>query len=79
MALLRNYGYVARRVDVSDKGGAVIEVIDDADHAVVTITVSTDGLDWVITGRRNERVLRPLSTPLSELAETIVGELDRPN
>lgn len=40
----------------------MIQVINDTDRAVITIKVSTDGLNWVISGHRKEHAVLPLGT-----------------
>jgi hypothetical protein len=79
MALLRNHGYGARRVDVGRNRDPMIQVVDDTDRIVMTVKVSTDGLNWVIGGDRDVPVVMPLATECADLADTIVAELRKPH
>jgi hypothetical protein len=79
MALLRNHGYGARRVDVGPDKDPMIQVIDATDRAVMTIKVSSDGLNWVVGGHGEKSFVMPLSTGCADLAERIVAEIRKPH
>ncbi|WP_431239944.1 hypothetical protein ACQ86B_10495 [Mycolicibacterium aichiense] len=77
MALIRNYGYTARKAANADNGALALEVIDNDDRALMTITPSVDGGEWVIQVPRGEPFEIPVETPLDELIDKIVAELER--
>ncbi|WP_142391383.1 hypothetical protein [Mycobacterium sp. ENV421] len=77
MALIRNYGYTARKVANADDGALALEVIDSGDRVLMTITPSLDGGKWVIKVPRGEPFEIPVETPLDELIDKIVAELER--
>ncbi|MEZ0355873.1 hypothetical protein [Mycobacterium sp. SA01] len=77
MALIRNYGYTARKVATADDGALALEVIDNGDRVLMTITPSLDGGEWVIKVPRGEPFGIPVETPLDDLIDKIVAELER--
>ena len=79
MALLRNHGYGARRVDVGPDKDPMIQVTAGTDRVVMTIKVSSDGLNWVIGGHGQKSFVMPPSTGCADLAERIVAEIRKPH
>lgn len=77
MALIRNYGYTARKVTHADDGALALEVIDNSDRTLMTIAPSPDGGTWVIKVPGGEPSDIPAETPLDELIDKIVAELER--
>jgi len=77
MALIRNYGYHGRKVTNADDGALALEVIGNGDRVLMTITPSPDGDEWVIKVPRGESFEIPVETPLDELMDKIVAELER--
>ena len=74
MALMHNFGYWTRRIgDVT-----AVEVYDEKDGVLATVTLSADGCDWVIENRRDGPVVLPRSTRPAALADAIVREIERP-
>lgn len=73
MALMHNFGYWTRRIgDVT-----AVEVYDEKDGVLARVTLSADGSDWVIKTRIHGPVVLPRQTPLGELSDTIVHEIER--
>ncbi|OBH85036.1 hypothetical protein [Mycobacterium sp. E2989] len=75
MALLRNYGYVARKVDNPDDD-PLLHVLDKAGGVGMTVTVSSDGFHWVAMSSRHKPIVLPIQTPGSRIADAIVPALD---
>lgn len=79
MALMHNYGYWTRRADAGGDEDPVIQVYDDSGGVLATVTLSAGGRDWVINAHRHDPVVLPIQTPLTELTDAIVREVERPN
>lgn len=75
MALVRNYGYSAQKVDNRDDD-PMLHVRDDADRVLMIITVSSDEQYWVVIARGHRPVVLPIDTTGSQIADAIVPVLD---
>ncbi|MGB3333984.1 MAG: hypothetical protein WBA79_14360 [Mycobacterium sp.] len=79
MALLRNHGYGARRVDAGPDKDPMIHVVDNADRTVLAMKVSNDGLNWVVCVNGGKPFVLPLTIGCADLADRVVAEVRKPH
>jgi hypothetical protein len=78
MAFVRNHGFGAQRIELGPQIDPMMRVTDPRTHAVMTMKVSCDGLNWEVTGSGDVSLVEPLDTNCADLADRIVDAIRNP-
>jgi hypothetical protein len=78
MAFVRNHGFGVERIELGPEIDPMVRATDPTTHAVVTMKVSCDGLNWEVTGSGDVRLVEPVDTGCAVLADRIVDAIRKP-